>query len=36
MKKRVDIFAIMENSTEYYFEIKSAKPNINEFTGIKK
>jgi type II restriction enzyme len=36
IKKRVDIFAIMENSTEYYFEIKSAKPNINEFTGIKK
>lgn len=36
IKKRVDIFAIMENGTEYYFELKSAKPNINEFTGIKK
>ena len=36
IKKRVDIFAMMENNTEYYFELKSAKPNINEFTGIKK
>lgn len=36
IKKRVDIFAKMDNDTEYYFELKSAKPNINEFTGIKK
>ncbi len=36
MKKRVDLFAEMKDGTEYYFELKSAKPNINEFTGIKK
>lgn len=36
IKKRVDIFAKMDDDTEYYFELKSAKPNINEFTGIKK
>lgn len=36
LKKRVDLFVEMEDDTEYYFEIKSAKPNINEFTGIKK
>jgi type II restriction enzyme len=36
IKKRVDIFAKMNDDTEYYFELKSAKPNINEFTGIKK
>jgi len=36
IKKRVDIYAKMDDNTEYYFELKSAKPNINEFTGIKK
>ncbi|MBI2463212.1 MAG: TdeIII family type II restriction endonuclease [Candidatus Spechtbacteria bacterium] len=36
LKKRVDLFVEMEDETEYYFEVKSAKPNINEFTGIKK
>ena len=36
LKKRVDLFVEMKDDTEYYFEIKSAKPNINEFTGIKK
>jgi len=36
IKKRVDIYAKMDDDTEYYFELKSAKPNINEFTGIKK
>jgi len=36
LKKRVDLFVEMKNGIEYYFEIKSAKPNINEFTGIKK
>lgn len=36
LKKRVDLFVEMEDDTEYYFEIKTAKPNINEFTGIKK
>jgi len=36
LKKRVDLFVEMKDGTEYYFELKSAKPNINEFTGIKK
>jgi hypothetical protein len=36
LKKKVDLFVIMKNGTECYFEIKTAKPNINEFTGIKK
>lgn len=36
LKKRVDLFVEMEDGTEYYFEVKTAKPNINEFTGIKK
>ncbi len=36
IKKRVDIYTKMDDNTEYYFELKSAKPNINEFTGIKK
>ncbi len=36
LKKRVDLFVEMQDGVEYYFEIKSAKPNINEFTGIKK
>lgn len=36
LKKRVDLFAVTKDGTENYFEIKTAKPNINEFTGIKK
>lgn len=36
LKKRVDLFVEMKDGMEYYFEIKTAKPNINEFTGIKK
>ena len=36
LKKRVDLFVEIKDGTEYYFELKSAKPNINEFTGIKK
>ena len=36
LKKRVDLFVEMKDGIEYYFEIKTAKPNINEFTGIKK
>lgn len=36
LKKRVDLFVEMKDGTEYYFEVKSAKPNINEFTGIKR
>jgi hypothetical protein len=36
LKKRVDLFVEMKDGTEYYFEIKTAKPNISEFTSIKK
>ena len=36
LKKRVDLFVEIKDEVEYYFEIKTAKPNINEFTGIKK
>lgn len=36
LKKRVDLFVEMKDGTEYYFEIKTAKPNINEFTSIKR
>jgi len=36
LKKRVDLFVEMKNGTEYYFEIKTAKPNISEFTSMKK
>jgi len=36
LKKRVDLFVLDKNGVENYFEIKTAKPNINEFTGIKK
>lgn len=36
LKKRVDLFVLGKDGVENYFEIKSAKPNINEFTGIKK
>ncbi|GAB4174858.1 MAG: TdeIII family type II restriction endonuclease [Calditrichia bacterium] len=36
LKKRVDLFLETHEGIEYYFELKTAKPNINEFTGIKK
>lgn len=39
MKKRIDLFVEIEetaNIVEYYFELKTAKPNINEFTEIKR
>ncbi len=36
IKKRADLFIIDKKGVENYFEIKSAKPNVNEFTGIKK
>jgi type II restriction enzyme len=36
LKKRVDLFVEMRDGMEYYFEVKTAKPNINEFTSIKK
>lgn len=36
LKRRVDLYVKSKNGTENYFELKTAKPNINEFTGIKK
>ena len=36
LKKRVDLYVVGKDGTENYFEVKTAKPNINEFTGIKK
>lgn len=36
MKKRVDLYVKTKDEVEHYFELKTAKPNINEFTGIKK
>ena len=36
LKKRVDLFVVDNAGAENFYEIKSAKPNINEFTGIKK
>jgi len=36
LKKRADLFILDKKGIENYFEIKTAKPNINEFTGIKK
>ncbi len=34
VKKRVDLFMEMKDSVEYYFELKTAKPNINEFNAM--
>lgn len=36
LKKRVDLFVETKDGIEYYFELKTAKPNISEFKGIKK
>ncbi|PJE72762.1 MAG: TdeIII family type II restriction endonuclease [Candidatus Tagabacteria bacterium CG10_big_fil_rev_8_21_14_0_10_40_13] len=36
LKKRVDLFVVNKDEIENYIEIKTAKPNINEFIGIKK
>jgi len=36
LRKRVDLFVETQGGIEYYFELKTAKPNINEFIGIKK
>ncbi len=36
LKRRVDLFVKTRAGDEYYFEIKTAKPNINEFSSIKK
>lgn len=36
LKKRVDLFVLDNAGVENYYELKTAKPNINEFTGIKR
>jgi len=36
MKKRVDLFVESADDVEFYYEIKSAKPNIDQFVSIKK
>lgn len=36
IKRRADLFVTDKIGIEHYFELKTAKPNINEFTGIKK
>jgi len=36
VKRRADLFVTDKQGVESYFELKTAKPNINEFTGIKK
>lgn len=36
LKERVDLFVEMKDGKEYYFELKTAKPNISGFAGIKK
>ena len=35
-KARVDLFAEMNDGTEYYFELKTAKPNIASFIQTKR
>lgn len=36
IKRRIDLFLVDNTGKEYYFELKTAKPNIREFVGIKK
>jgi hypothetical protein len=36
LKKRVDLFIEAKDGTEYYFELKTAKPNIDVFKSVKK
>jgi len=36
LRKQVDLFFVKEDETEYYFEIKTAKPNIDNFVVIKR
>lgn len=36
VKKRIDLFVKTNNQTEYFFEIKTAKPNIDVFKAVKK
>jgi hypothetical protein len=36
VKKRIDLFIKANDNTEYYIEIKTAKPNIDVFKAVKK
>lgn len=36
VKKRIDLFVKTKDQTEYFFEIKTAKPNIDVFKAVKK
>ncbi len=36
LKKRVDLFLETNDGVEYYFELKTAKPNISEFASVKR
>lgn len=36
VKKRVDLFVKAKDGTEYYIELKTAKPNIDVFKSVKK
>ncbi|MBD3341672.1 MAG: TdeIII family type II restriction endonuclease [Candidatus Lokiarchaeota archaeon] len=36
IKKRIDLFVKTDEKTEYFFEIKTAKPNIDVFKSVKK
>lgn len=35
-KPRIDLFLISNDGTEYYFDMKTAKPNMAEFKGFKR
>lgn len=36
IKKRIDLYIKTKNQIEYYFELKTAKPNIDVFKSVKK
>lgn len=36
IKKRIDLFIKTKNQIEYYFELKTAKPNVDVFKSVKK
>ena len=35
-KPRIDLFLEAHDSTEYYFDLKTAKPNMGDFVGFKR
>ncbi len=35
-RPRIDLFLESEDGTEYYFDLKTAKPNVDEFVGFKR